>query len=89
MPLPLPIHPLDNLAHLFYLDSMKLIPWHDIVAGVVAVGLLVLIGILAVLQRPIPEIISLPFASVVSWALRGGVQAGNELRHRKKVANEP
>lgn len=68
---------------------MKLIPWHDVVAGVVAIGLLVIIGTLAILQRPIPEIVSLPFASVVSWALRGGVQAGNELRHRKKVDNGP
>lgn len=67
---------------------MKLIPVHDIVAGVVAIGLLVVIGILAILQRPVPEIISLPFASAVTWALRGGVQAGNELRHRKKEAND-
>lgn len=66
---------------------MKLIPIHDIIAGVIAVGLLVIIGILVILQQPIPEIVSLPFASFTTWAVRGGVQASNELRHRKENAN--
>jgi small basic protein len=66
---------------------MIAIRWHDVTAGVIAVGLLVGIMLLVVLEREIPDLIANAFLVCLSWALRGGVHTANDLRHRNRGGN--
>jgi len=63
---------------------MKLIPLHDLIAGLVTVGLLVGIILLAVLGQECPDILQSGFTLALGWIFRSGVQLQNELRHQKR-----
>lgn len=70
-------------------DMTRWVPFHDLVAGVATLGLLAGILVLAIMQIPIPGFLSGVFGLAMGWAFRGGVQAANELRHRKETNNGP
>jgi len=63
------------------------VPFHDLVAGVATLGLLVGILLLAVLNQPVPQYLSTGFTLSLGWTFRGGYQLQNELRHRSKENN--
>lgn len=64
-----------------------MVPIHDVVAGIIAIGLLVGILVLAVSGQDCPEYLRTVFAIAMTWTFRGGVQLSNELRHRNRRQN--
>ena len=59
---------------------MTTFSWHDVIAGLLAVGLLVAIVLLAVLGVPVPDVIVGAFGASIAWAFRGA--AANGALHR-------
>lgn len=57
---------------------------HDVIAGVMCLGLLVGILALAVLGRECPAHLENGFLLALGWVFRSGVQLQNELRHRER-----
>jgi len=60
------------------------VPFHDLVAGVVTIGLLAGVLLLIVQGIAVPSFLSAAFGIAIGWVFRGGVQLQNELRHRKE-----
>lgn len=56
---------------------MSAVRWHDLVAGVLAVGLLAGIVALAALGRDRPPEMTTAFAVAVGWVFGSGVQRAN------------
>lgn len=63
------------------------VPFHDLVAGVVTLVLLVGILLHSILGQAIPEVLSTAFTVAITWTFRGAIQLQNELRHRNEVKN--
>jgi len=63
------------------------VPFHDLVAGIATLCLLVGVLVLVVLEIAVPSFLSAAFGIAIGWVFRGGVQLQNELRHRNKESN--
>lgn len=63
---------------------IRRVPFHDAVAGIVTVGLLVGILLLLALSVSIPQYVSGAFTLAMGYTFRGAVQVANELRHRDR-----
>lgn len=61
---------------------MPPVTFHDVIAGLFAVGLLVALVLLTVLNRAIPDFLTGAFGVAVGYVFRGGVQVANDMRHR-------
>jgi len=68
-------------------DMARWVPFHDLVAGVATLGLLVGIVLLTALGQAVPAQISTGFTLALGWTFRGGWQLQNELRHRNRSNN--
>jgi hypothetical protein len=63
---------------------MSVVPFRDLVAAVVTLGLLAAIVALPIIGRePSPYLVNC-FTLAVGWTFRAGAQAANELTHRKR-----
>jgi len=64
---------------------MQGVKLHDVVAGLVALGMLGGIILLAVLQLQCPDELRNGFMLALGWLFRSGVQLQNDLRHRGRT----
>lgn len=72
-----------------YTPAVKYVSYHDLLAGVVAVILLLAVLALVFLERPVPDFLSGAFVAVIGYAVRGGVQVANDASHRRKNNGQP
>ena len=60
------------------------VPFHDLIAGIVTIGLLAGVVVFTLAGIAVPAFYSTAFGLAMGWVFRGGVQLGNELSHRNK-----
>ena len=83
--MPVAARPLDTLAGLSYPGDMtRWAPFHDLIAGVVTIGLLAGVVVFTLAGIAVPGFYSTAFGLSMGWVFRGGVQLQNELRHRNR-----
>lgn len=64
---------------------MSVVPFRDLVAAVVTLGLLAAVVALPAIGREAPAFLVNGFTLALGWTFRAGAQAANELTHRNKT----
>ena len=63
---------------------MQYVRLQDAIAALLTVGLLVLIGLLVILERDVPDTIQNGFVASLAWTFRGAQVSMNDFRHRER-----